>query len=185
MKMLDKVELGKLTKLANFLDTVPEENFDLSWWGHETPAKMFLGLFKIEECGFAGCAMGWAAHAKLFDGFTMDTCSVHYEGAQAFKAVSLLFGFTQNNNKFTMAEYLFADGSYGYGKVLRRYPDIGWEEEIEPIPATPAMVAARIRKLVKKIEGRIARYKAKQTLDELKEAIHLSTAKFDRQIDRV
>jgi hypothetical protein len=59
----------RLLKLADFLDTVPRKSFDMRDWVAQRGEE-----FNPEEpgsCGFAGCAMGWAAHAKLFHGFSV------------------------------------------------------------------------------------------------------------------
>lgn len=63
----------RLLKLADFLDTVPRRSFNMDNWvtreatGPEgdTPG----------ECGFAGCALGWAAHGKLFAQLRLDGCN--------------------------------------------------------------------------------------------------------------
>jgi hypothetical protein len=49
----------RLLKLADFLETVPPDKFDMNGWGRE------------DDCGFAGCAIGWAG--KLFDGKGLET----------------------------------------------------------------------------------------------------------------
>lgn len=50
----------ELIDLADYLETVPEADFDMSSWQDEE-----------RECGFAGCAIGWAAHGKVVKGLTL------------------------------------------------------------------------------------------------------------------
>lgn len=49
----------RLLKLADYLETVPRKKFDMNAWAVQS------------ECGFSGCAIGWAAHGKLFRGLTL------------------------------------------------------------------------------------------------------------------
>jgi len=61
MKMLSKVDIERIYKLAHFLETVSSQDFDLTIWGTRVR----------DGCGFAGCAIGWAAYAKLFSGLVI------------------------------------------------------------------------------------------------------------------
>lgn len=60
------IRADRLLKLADYLETVPRGQFVMAQFGNGPYAK---------ECGFSGCAIGWATHAKLFRGlrFTSDT----------------------------------------------------------------------------------------------------------------
>lgn len=83
----------RLLKLADFLETVPEGAFNITYW-EDRPATKPEGE-KPGECGFAGCAVGWAAHAELFDGFKLshnhgDAWPI-YDGEAGFDAVIKLF----------------------------------------------------------------------------------------------
>ena len=107
MKQLQQVEIARMRQLADLLLTVPPSQFDLKQWRAmpETPAKTLL--FRLIEiapaCGFAGCAMGWAAHAKLFDGLYIDDeGSLVYNGFEQYRAAA--------------AEYLFSPALYRQGK---------------------------------------------------------------------
>lgn len=62
------INAKRLLKLADYLETVPRKNFNMSSWNEYRP------------CGFAGCALGWAVHAKLFRGLTEK--SLGYEAAE-------------------------------------------------------------------------------------------------------
>lgn len=136
-----KIRFDRLLKLAGLLDKVPAHSFDLSTWvqsGQTRPEGDELG-----DCGFAGCAVGWAAHAKLFPGFRLATGgrSPTYRGADNWEAVNKVFGFGAtdilgNETSYEDAQYLFSDESYPsrsrwyYGKTR------------------PKTVADRIRKFV-------------------------------------
>lgn len=121
----------RLLKLADFLETVPEQKFSLATWVQSMPTKPEA---RAEgSCGFAGCAIGWAVHAKLFRGLSFveeeDQKYVNrgpsYKGLSDFPAVNHLFDISTNDS-FS----LFIDTAYP-----------GWS-------ATPKQVADRIRKFV-------------------------------------
>lgn len=135
MKMLSAVEVGKMRTLADFLETVPPEDFDLGFWEErQAVARIAIGPIVFREgCGFAGCAMGWASHQKLFDGLKVKDDLLTYRGASDFKAAARLFGVTKN-----VAYFLFHESFYE-----------GWAE--------PADVADRLRRFAAKVESRLAR----------------------------
>lgn len=146
MQQLSKVEIGRMRQLADYLETVPVNRFDLKEWEVEKyePAKTFLfGLIEIEpECGFVGCAMGWAAHSKLFAGLRIDEDGVlEYKGFAHFKAAAKVLGISKKN-----AEFLFAHEWY------------------DKYHSAPGDVAARLRRFADRVESRIKR----QTLKEVR-----------------
>lgn len=63
-----------LSILADFLDTVPEEKFDLNHWIDEEPNTGEVMLHQLEiyeklkdrSCGTTGCAIGWACTIPEF-----------------------------------------------------------------------------------------------------------------------
>jgi hypothetical protein len=114
----------RLLILADFLETVPRESFEIKYWVDHPATKPEGG--KPGECGFAGCAIGWAAHARLFDGLTLDVDAPRYAGLWDYDAVSACFGINDCD-----AAYLFDGCSYN------------WR-------ATPKQVARRIRAFVKR-----------------------------------
>jgi hypothetical protein len=122
-----KIRTDRLLKLADFLETVPRKAFDISSWV-SSKATMPEGE-RPGDCGFAGCAMGWAAHAKLFRGLTMERGYIidypAYRGFDGFEAAMTLFSIGDSE-----ATSLF---------------DIGGYESRNPTPKT---VAKRIRKFV-------------------------------------
>lgn len=88
----------RLLKLADFLETVPPTKFSLRTWVQSMPTQPESET--EGSCGFAGCAMGWAVHAKLFRGLRFATSAeadeVHnpepvYKGKIGFPAVNVLF----------------------------------------------------------------------------------------------
>lgn len=121
----------RLLKLADFLETVPAKKFDLGTWVQSMPTKPEA---KVEgSCGFAGCAMGWAIHAKLFRGLTFEqpewpeetNRGPQYKGHTGFSAVDELFKIDGHASL-----YLFVEDQY---------------PNFHP---TPKQVAKRIRKFV-------------------------------------
>src|SRR4051812_47952886 len=98
----------RLLKLADFLETVPREKFNLNHWVTALPTKP-EGR-EEGECGFAGCAMGWAAHAKLFPELKFDRwnmCNIVYYGNTGWTAPRKLFGISDAS-----ARHLFSDDAY-------------------------------------------------------------------------
>lgn len=125
----------RLLKLADFLETVPAKAFNIRNWQRD-PATKPEGKTP-GECGFAGCAVGWAVHAKLFRGLKFGEYEYgsnvpHYQGEYEWEAVSTLFDINNGCNgtgQFQDAEFLFCGLSY----------------DIDP---TPKQVAKRIRAFV-------------------------------------
>jgi hypothetical protein len=147
MKQLSNVEIGRLRALADLLDDVPPNRFDLDGWAVQLN----------EGCGFAGCAVGWAAHSGIFPGLRFNTgidCGAHascvdviYEEDEkdiwkGWVAVEVLFGLT-----FRSAGFLFS---------LDHYPDF--------LGPTPRVVARRLRRFADKVEGRLRLRKARRKL---------------------
>ena len=130
--MLQKVEIEKMRKLAEFLETVPPEDFDLSEWverEQRDPKSILFGLVILRRaCGFAGCAMGWAAHSGIFPGLrlTSDGESITYAGLVGFEAVERLFGIGKNQSCFLFHSFRYeghADPGH-VAKRLRRFAEI-------------------------------------------------------------
>lgn len=136
MKMLAAVELQKMRDLSDFLETVPPEDFNLAHWRERSAvAPISLGPITLRRgCGFAGCAMGWAAEAGLFPRLRIskggDIC---YRGATGFEAAAKLLGVTPNQSWYFFSEHAYA-----------------WH-------ADPADVADRMRRFVEIVERRLAR----------------------------
>lgn len=113
----------RLTKLADFLDTVPEPAFNIDRWQG--------------SCGTVACAVGWATKIPEFieAGFKMMNMGSYYESVPVFEnrfrwnAVTEFFDIN-----YEQAMYLFS----GF-----KYDMPGWQ-------VTPAMVAERIREVLAK-----------------------------------
>jgi len=95
-----------------------------------------LGL-SVGGCGFAGCAMGWAAHANLFEGLTVYRGGLFFNNrqctVQGFQAASDLFQISTDT-----AEHFFSNTRYRGMKS-----------------PTPKHVANRIRKYVEKESNKL------------------------------
>lgn len=83
------MDTGRLLALAEFLETsVPESEFDMARWQNRAfapptdgipagPSSLFGLIPGSPEippnpgCGFAGCAIGWAAHSGIFPGLSL------------------------------------------------------------------------------------------------------------------
>lgn len=127
----------KLLRLADFLETIPRKAFSITNWVTryaDKPEGEVPG-----ECGFAGCAVGWAAHQKLFKGLRIseggsypEYIGTHGYVWQGFDAPKVLFNITDRQ----ASELFHRDFYPANPKTGRRDP-------------TPKQVAAKIRKFVK------------------------------------
>lgn len=143
MKQIAAVNLVRLTHLADFLMTIPPEQFTLEVWvdQQEIKPKTLFGLIQISSgCGFAGCAIGWATYKNMFPGFELKSGTPYYKGKYSFEAIEAVFSINENN-----AYYFFHPDKY-------------------QISATPQMVAERIYRFCKKIETIRMRSRKKPTL---------------------
>lgn len=124
----------RLLKLATFLRTVPRRAFDIQNW-QTRPATKPEGRVP-GECGFAGCAMGWAAHAKLFRDLKPGQ-----HGWPVFRKN----GKGQSFSQFDAAKKLFELSSYNSAYYL-----------FDPVryagSATPLQVTKRIEEFVRNNE---------------------------------
>lgn len=147
MKRIAAVELERCVALADLLETVPAERFHMQGWVTQLPRGARKALFGLIEaspaCGFAGCAMGWAAYEGIFPGFSATTTGgLIYEvgGRRPFEnweAARAVLGLNVN-----MSHYLFAADQY----------------KVKP---TPKMVADRVRRFSNKIAAIRARDRRK------------------------
>jgi hypothetical protein len=64
----------RLLKLAKFLDNLPEDNFDMTFWVYKWGTnyskqmlpKVTTNLHVPEDCGSVACALGWACRIPEF-----------------------------------------------------------------------------------------------------------------------
>lgn len=155
------MNVDRLNKLANLLDTVPPEKFDLNYWGLVSKVARVPNTLDIskDECGTVACACGWACtipefrEAGLYLGrtamlsysseyvlkytttsLTVPVGKVTYQG---IPAAARFFAISEDQ-----AEDLFYSSSYFAVN----------NEDEDAAAISPAMVAARIRKLIA-VEG--------------------------------
>lgn len=91
----------RLTILADFLDTVPGEKFDLFYWFTEKGT---------HTCRTVACACGWATTIPEFasDGFVLSISNTpFYKSECDWDGVELFF-----NINYVIAKYLFSINSY-------------------------------------------------------------------------
>lgn len=66
---LSKLAVCRLTKLADYMETVPRKHFNMrKWFGHERTHSLEgrLNATKATYCGSVACAFGWAATIPAF-----------------------------------------------------------------------------------------------------------------------
>lgn len=113
--MLAEVHTDRMFALADFLETVPPEDFSLRSWQSRAPIDAIrLGPIVFRKgCGFSGCAMGWAAYSGRFPGLRINRDGVLvYRGASEFSAAAKFLGVTGD-----FAYYLFTDEYYPSSQV--------------------------------------------------------------------
>ena len=125
---MTKIRFDRLKRVADYLARKkPSPSFSMLGWALPSVAH-------DNHCGFAGCAMGWVAHRKMFRGFKLEarwhgaTAIPIYHGAENFKAVAELFGITKDQ-----ARNLFG-----------------------PKKRTPKQVAATIRNFIRDYKAKVA-----------------------------
>ena len=111
MKTLYK---DRLTKLGDFLVSVPSDRFDLLSWRNNGESDMESDGNIDDDalrtgCGTTGCAVGWACTIPEFKeaGLAYKDYTVSYDGLRGFQAVEEFFGLSQME-----AMYLFSEASY-------------------------------------------------------------------------
>jgi len=125
----------RLLKLAEHLDTIPVEAFNIHHWVSlnekdtvwapevkklEQYDSISEGVLANVECGFAACAVGHASSIKEFqqEGFRMlhdeefGPIYPSYRGRHSFAAVNLFFGLDDEE-----AQMLFQSTGYGTRNV--------------------------------------------------------------------
>lgn len=132
----------RLIVLRDFLTTVPEHRFEMARW-FENPESND----RLDACGFAGCAAGWATTIPAFNaaGFRRDHNSILYAapGSGVFysdwRACERFF-FGNNSRQSWDDTCLLFDGD--------RYKPDDWDGPFDQSIVTPQMVADRIDKLL-------------------------------------
>lgn len=121
----------RLLKLANVLDDVPDNRFDMSTWG--TP-----DFLEKPACGTSACALGWATTIpSLRD---KRRCGLRLEcntaGDEGYVTGNVEGG--RNRDSFAVAAHTFGLDPRTAEKLFTGY-------------STPRLKAAQIRRLVKKL----------------------------------
>ena len=124
----------RLLRLADLVETIPPEKFDLAdYWQH--------------PCGTIYCGLGWAGHDEWFqnEGLRFEiagwwnTPIPVFNGLVNFDAVTAFFELASDFGRNTQAEFLFSKDSY----VTR--------------PAHPSEVAIRIRLFIEHHDEKVVR----------------------------
>lgn len=135
----------RLLKLADFLETVPRRAFNIDSWQSGTPDKPEGD--RPGECGFAGCAVGWAVHQKMFRGLHFGDTNKRVPESSVFP------GDAQNSYDIYFSEKGAAQKE-GYDAAAHVFGLDGYDTRFLFSPneysdnPTPKQVAKRIRKFV-------------------------------------
>lgn len=103
---MNKTGKKRLLQLADFLETLGPERFDLQWWAYNG--------FSPNKCGTTACAVGWAttipafkkAGLKLYRDYD-DGLYPIYKTYDSWDAVKVFFKLSMKD-----AEWLFNSGYY-------------------------------------------------------------------------
>lgn len=118
------INAKRLLRLADYLETVPRDHFDMGTWGGKS------------SCGFSGCAMGWAVHGRLFRGLKSASylgrrACPSFNGATGFEAAAELFDITIDQAE----EKLFGPHIKGTPKqVAKRIRKFVRDNQAPPVP---------------------------------------------------
>jgi hypothetical protein len=137
----------RLNLLADFLEKfVPPAKLAMKYWTEDT-ATGGASAKMANECGTAGCAVGWGMTIPVFraEGLKAgqdtwnDHCAPKYEGQIGWRAACAFFGVTWMDEG--EGDYLFSGRSY-------------------PRKVKPAAVAKRLREFAKtrKVPAKYKRY---------------------------
>lgn len=120
----------RLLKLADYLETVPSKAFDMNTWAEHSEGSPV-------RCGFIGCAIGWAAHGRLFRGLRSKRIPPDEYGTGPDWRLS----FSEDCiEEWGMDHFALSLSKFEYLFVPRTH---------EHIAATPKQEAKRIREFVK------------------------------------
>jgi hypothetical protein len=143
--MLRKVKIERMRELADLVERVPAKDFTLtSWFLPPRPAFKCLDVTLRPERDFVGCAMGWAAHTKIFPGLTLDRdrLTLLYGRSAGFEAASLALGITLRTAWFLLGPKYYKRTHYGFSSIG------AW---------SPNDVAARLRRFADIVQRRLVR----------------------------
>lgn len=118
---MTKPNIRRLEILADWLEKVPPERFDLSCWiVQPTPRDLLRGPSLDQNCGTVACALGWATACPAFRkiGLRLGGSRLfsfpEYQGWRGFGAAEILFGIKNED-----ARSLFDVCGYSEGEHTR------------------------------------------------------------------
>jgi hypothetical protein len=100
---------GRLSLLAAYLETIPEDHFDMSEWVRLKGASVIEGAVPEPKCGTSACALGWACSIPEFNdvGLKLDRvvgaiCDAvpTYEHARGYDAAEKFFELTHQQARY-------------------------------------------------------------------------------------
>lgn len=110
--IVGKVFRGRLAALADLLDTVKDEQFDLGEWVAMEPG-----------CGTVACACGWAGLSPAFikQGFFLTDHGIPaFEGNRGVSAVTAFFGVGPRQFTYLFTRLEYPEGQWGPKDVAAR-----------------------------------------------------------------
>ena len=117
---------NRLLKLADLLDTVPETKFNLKEWVLDKQLGISEDVNKIKECGYAGCAVGWATTIPSFRkaGLRLYYKGSHYvqykEEKHPISAASKFFNISEFDARDIFADWTNMYGAKAINEVCRK-----------------------------------------------------------------
>lgn len=131
--MSTQEQLDRLSRLADFLDTLPPERFDFGTWASDAD---------INQCGTTACALGWATTIPEFQALGLQLRPVEDPIIKCFVALE---SWVDDSNTF--AASIAACGSV-FGLTSKEAQYLFFPEYHLPFDASANQVAAHIRKFV-------------------------------------
>lgn len=122
--MLSKLAIRRLTKLADFMDSLPKEankHFDMgAWlWKKEGPYPDEIGPKDPWKCGATACALGWAATVPDFRKRGLRVAP--YRGCGNLAAASDFFDIEQYQCDKLFSGRILADTPKQWAKRCRKF----------------------------------------------------------------
>jgi len=137
---MSRISFARLLTLADYLTTVPQERFNMAYWGQGTIKASY------PECGFTGCAMGHAAFIPAFRAAGLHLVRVEKAGERGSD-------YDRHEPRFKRFREMRAAEAFFRLERKQAISLFGGENsQGKDREETPKQVAARIRRFVTRLK---------------------------------